>query len=745
MPPIVYAGAASLTVKGGSGTNTFNVINTSDASPVTVVAGTGANTINATPGSEDIADLAGALTIQGNGGQTILNIDDQLDPFSGNSYTLTSSTVASVYSAPITYSGIQGVTLNGSSRGSTYYVLSTNPGTPVSVTGGAGNDTFNIGSHLHVLDSIRGPLAVDGGSGTDTVNLFDQGELIGQDYTLTPNSLSRPGVGPINFTHVSTVAISAGSGSDTLTMVGSFPKIARTKGLAPIVTKLPSTNLITVKPPPPPVTLLGTSILFNGGAGSNTVVGPDTVNTWSLTGVDTGSIYNLTFSRTQNLMGGSDADTFQFAKGAAFAMIDGGAGTATLDYSNLISGVVVNLATNTVPGTHQVAHIHTVIGTPGNDNITGNLHADTTIYGNGGMDVLKGGGDGHETYVLAANQTAGTLVTGGSGVETLVGADAANTWAITGSDAGTVNGITTFSNIANLVGGALFDSFQLHNNGNVASIDGGAGNNKLSYGYFTGAVTVNLQTTVATGVGTFTNIQTISGNGLSSTLIGTDAPATWVLKNTNAGTVAGITFTGFANLTGGAGADTFQLGLRGVTGTIDGGGGVNSLDYSAFMGNLLVDLPLGLATHVGGSIKNIQIVTGGAGTAILVGNGTGNTLTAGTGRSILIAGSAAATLIGGPDEDVLVGGTTSFDTNVAALNALMAEWSLTSLPYATRVNHLLHGGGLNGATLLNTSTFQSNGGGNTLTGGAGLDLFFGKMGSDSTDLDTALGELFIAV
>src|SRR5262249_45282784 len=62
--------------------------------------------------------------------------------------------------------------------------------------------------------------------------------------------------------------------------------------------------------------------------------------------------------------------------------------------------------------------------------------------------------------------------------------------------------------------------------------------------------------------------------------------------------------------------------------------------------------------------------------------------------------------------------------------------------------HLLAGGGQNGSTLLNTSTFHSNGGNNTLTGGAGLDLFYGLLPSDSstpdrTDWASDQGEVFV--
>jgi Ca2+-binding RTX toxin-like protein len=111
---------------------------------------------------------------------------------------------------------------------------------------------------------------------------------------------------------------------------------------------------------------------------------------------------------------------------------------------------------------------------------------------------------------------------------------------------------------------------------------------------------------------------------------------------------------------------------------------------------------LDTATGVCGKVANIQNVTGSKGNDILVGNG-GNVLTGGTGRNLLIAGKSASTLVGNSGKDVLVGGTTNYDTSVASLDALMAEWTRTDLPYAARVQDLLTGGGLNGSTLLNVA------------------------------------------
>src|SRR5262249_42089347 len=151
-------------------------------------------------------------------------------------------------------------------------------------------------------------------------------------------------------------------------------------------------------------------------------------------------------------------------------------------------------------------------------------------------------------------------------------------------------------------------------------------------------------------------------------------------------------------------------------GTIDGGAGVNTLDYSLYTTGITVDLGSGTATGVGGGITHIQNVTGGAGNdtltgdaadnvlignagndtvlggsdgnAILVGGLGNDILTAGIGRSLLIGGSGTDNLLGGSADDILIGGSTSYDANIGALQAIMTEWKRTDLDYAGRINHL---------------------------------------------------------
>src|SRR5207253_707500 len=153
-------------------------------------------------------------------------------------------------------------------------------------------------------------------------------------------------------------------------------------------------------------------------------------------------------------------------------------------------------------------------------------------------------------------------------------------------------------------------------------------------------------------------------------------------------------------LSGGIGDDTYVFLYGGPkiieTDTVAelAGEGNDTLDFSAITVGTTLDLSStttllsndigrNLLTQAAGQAANFENALGGAGADNFTGNaannifvgGAGNDmLSGGAGRDILIGGSGVDSINGGDGEDILIGGTTSHDTNVAALNALMAEW-----------------------------------------------------------------------
>jgi N-acetylneuraminic acid mutarotase len=168
----------------------------------------------------------------------------------------------------------------------------------------------------------------------------------------------------------------------------------------------------------------------------------------------------------------------------------------------------------------------------------------------------------------------------------------------------------------------------------------------------------------------------------------------------------------------------------------------NKLDYSAYTGDVTVDLQLGFATGFSG-ISHIQDVTGSIGNDILVGDANPNILIGGTGRNLIIGGGAGGDqLTGGGGDNILIAGHTAYDQKLLALETIMKEWLRTDLTFTQRLSLIQNGGDLNEPYLLNSSTVFADTLADTLTGGAGHNWYFAhkkldtitnfKNGSDHT-------------
>lgn len=141
----------------------------------------------------------------------------------------------------------------------------------------------------------------------------------------------------------------------------------------------------------------------------------------------------------------------------------------------------------------------------------------------------------------------------------------------------------------------------------------------------------------------------------------------------------------------------------------------------------------------------------GAGDDVLLGGPGEDSLQGGSGRDLLIGGLGKDHLVGNDDDDVLIGGTTDFDSHVAALAAIVAEWTRLDQGFAQRVAHLADGGGRNSADggqtfiKLNRHTVHDDDAVDRLTGSAGKDWFVGLLdcGNEDRVTDASLLELLV--
>jgi hypothetical protein len=221
------------------------------------------------------------------------------------------------------------------------------------------------------------------------------------------------------------------------------------------------------------------------------------------------------------------------------------------------------------------------------------------------------GGTGQNLFKLAGNTPGAPVAIQGMGNNnTLIGPDQGpglfHEWTIGRANGGTLDGPSwTFAGVQNLMGGGGNNRFHVLRTGSLTGLlEGGSGPlNLLSYAGDASAVLVNLQTNTATGVGSFANIESLVGAGAASTLLGADGGSAWQVTGANTGRAGTLAFSGFANLTGGTGSDFFAFLARGsLTGTLDGGGGLNTVSYAAAPAALTVDLAHGTAVTSTGAV-----------------------------------------------------------------------------------------------------------------------------------------------
>lgn len=333
---------------------------------------------------------------------------------------------------------------------------------------------------------------------------------------------------------------------------------------------------------------------------------------WQITGENDGTIEGLSFVNVANLVGGDDDDSFLMTSSlsAITGSINGG-GASTRDTLNY--GPVTNVDVTLNQDVINVAQITAnngvlrVFNSDADELNTWDIDGENTgilnrtrfigfnqLHGNNNDDTftlresanitgsVDAGGQQNRDTVNLSNLstiaiTLGRNVQGVTNAEriigngndsTLIGNNSGQAWLITARNTGSVGGIS-FEGFNNITGGSGDDTFTVQATGNITGeIDGGVhdenGGDAITF-MTTGVLRIELENDL-------TNIETVTGNGANSTLVGLDAGGSWVIDGANSGTVSGVRFNQFATLEGGDGIDTFSLTGGRISNQVRGGG-----------------------------------------------------------------------------------------------------------------------------------------------------------------------------
>lgn len=473
------------------------------------------------------------------------------------------------------------------------------------LTGGAGNDILRVhlgGSLAGIFDggdsssneinfsSISGvPVSVDVAqtSATGVANFTNVARFVGNNYSQStfrgPDSSASweliafrtctvGGYQAVNFP-----ILQGGSGDDTFT-----------------VSSTSTSNFV-----------------IRGGTGTDTMNGFPTGITCTLNGPGSGTITgwgSLSFEELENMIGSPANDTLNVTTtGSLISSFDGGAGVNALRYNNGYPTdvpVMVDLVTSSATGVEAFANVTNLFGHSNtSDTLVGFEAPSNWLLSSSGGTVSNiqfnlfrslQGGSFPDTFTLQSGIFF-SLVDGGGGTDTLIGpATVPVRFDMTGSDSGefrfSSGSPVLFISIENLAGGITSDELRFFPGGSLSgTFDGGGGTNPntLSYAGYpdTHAVIVNLAAQTAPDLGGWANVTRFVGTGnAASTLIGPDAGTAWTLGNNNSGSLNGgsITFSSFPTVQGGNGNDSFTLTSQFSSGSIVGGGGIDTLTGPPF-------------------------------------------------------------------------------------------------------------------------------------------------------------------
>jgi hypothetical protein len=791
---ISYSGVSSVTVNGSSTTPiTYDINSTAAGTPLTINAGNGANSFVMTPSTDNLNNLQGAVTLTAGTGSNTLTVDDQADSTNGDTYTIGVGSVQRTGEAMISYSGVSSVTINGSSSANiTYDIDSTAAGTPLTINAGNGANAFVMAPSTEFLDNIQGAVTLMAGTGSNSLTVDDQNDPFdGDTYTIGVGSVQRNAEAQISYSGVGSVTVNGSSNAYI------FYNIDGTASGTPLTINAGSNyNVLNLTPTSENLNDLAGGVIINTGSSVSTVNVDDQLNaaaatyTVTATTLSRSGFGGLTYAGLGALAlnGGSNADTYNLQSTATGSTVtaQGGAANDTfnLGSGNSLNGLLGALTVNGGGGGDTLnANDSKSAGgqsyTLSSSQLTRSGIAPITYAA---LSALKATGSGNDTLTLLSPVPAvATTFNGGSGTNTLQGANATNGWTISGANKGKLDSVK-FSNFQNLIGGTGNDTFNFATStaGLAGTLDGGGGTDKLSYAKLgssylvTVALTSNTAGSATAISGGFSNIGSVAGStDTANTLTGPNSTNAWTISGSNAGKVNSLSFTGMANLAGGTGVDTFTFGkTSGTVRSINGGGAPahqgDWLNYAAFgsSSTVTVNLATASATNVNGGatgwVTGIQDVIGTAsGTNNLTGNGQGNiliggsglnTLTGGQGRSLLIGGSGHGTITGGPGIDILIAGATTYKpTTTAGQNALMAVLAelQSSDTFAQMVSALTNGNNSGGGSDLNGSnqltwggasaTVKPSTGAFTLAGDTAAsgnpDWFFSNSSSTVTDFN----------
>lgn len=541
---VEYSGVETVSLAGGKGNDTVNVVALHAGTTAAVGGGDGDDTVEVATGNS-LGTILGTLAVNGGaqdtaaGDQLIVQDDAATGPFT---YVVDAAGVKRGAAVPIAYSNLEGVTLNASDGADTINIPATLAATPVTVNGGDGLDQFTVGNGT--LDDVLGVVSLAGGNGNDGLTVKDEADQDAHTYTVNTTQVSRSGAAAVRFSSLSSLTVNAGEKDDTISVAATASATPLTvdggKGDDAIsVGGGLLANLVVV---PTLIPGEGSDTLTLDDSANNS---PRTFNISAATIADGGRTYPYAADGFEKavVLAGDDTDTINVNGTSVPTTVNGGTGTDTVNVAEFdaLAGSL-----NVVGGVSGTDRLNVNDGA----GVTNTAYHATASAVTRDADLRSVGYQGFEVVVLDAAPGTNAVVVGGTAVGSTL---TLNTGA--GADTITVGNTTLAGLNGTLVlnaGGGAGDANDLL----IVDDSGTAAGQAYE-------VTATAITRALTAVVTFG-----AGSGVDS-----------VLLNTGAGndTVSVSATTLPTTVNGGLGADGFTVGPMGaIAGLLEVNGDANT-------------------------------------------------------------------------------------------------------------------------------------------------------------------------
>jgi hypothetical protein len=400
--PIYYGpNLISLTINGSQGASSYDVENT--LTPTIINPGSGNDSFTISPSAQNLGNIAGVLTLNGEAGTNRLTLDDQ-GSGAGRAYTLTANALTRVSGPGVTFGGLTSLTLNASGTGGNVITISAAPVATTVTLNGGGSSNALVGPNANKMWTITGA---------------DAGNL-GSQLLFTNVQFLAGGSGNDTFRF-----LPAGSISGVITGGGGTNKLDYSKaGTTSVVVDL-ANGLASRIRGGNPGGFFNVQALVANPAASNALIGPDGDTLWTISSPNCGKAGAVAFTNFQELIGGAGMDVFKFTGNGSVSFIDGGSAPAGqgnwLDYSALGTPVTVNLqigSASRVSGgaANHVFDIQNVHGSNDGSTLIGDAQGNILIGGAGNDTIIGGSGAS-----LLIGDKGADQIAGGSASDILIG------------------------------------------------------------------------------------------------------------------------------------------------------------------------------------------------------------------------------------------------------------------------------------------------------------------------------------